>query len=116
MDARVIRREDAHLPGHDERLPHAACDARRPNLNSNCSISAAGRAALNRKPCTWLQPSARNQSSWSKVSTPSAVVVILRLRPRLEMARTIATQSERSARSFTKERSILILSNGKLRR
>ena len=33
-----------------------------------------------------------------------------------EIARTIATQSERWARSFTKERSILILSNGKLRR
>ena len=33
-----------------------------------------------------------------------------------EIARTIATQSERSARSFTNERSILILSNGKLLR
>src|SRR6202022_3114435 len=95
---------------------HAACDARRPNLNSNCSISAAGLAALNKKPCTSLQPSARSQSSWSMVSTPSAVVVMLRLRPRPEIALTIATQSERCARSFTNERSILILSNGKLLR
>ncbi|MCA6126393.1 EAL domain-containing protein, partial [Bradyrhizobium sp. WSM 1704] len=42
----------------------------------------SGLAALNRNPCTSLQPSARSQSSWSTVSTPSAVVVILRLRPR----------------------------------
>jgi len=45
---------------------------------------------------------------------PSAVVVTLRLRPRPEIARTIATQSVRSTRSFTKERSILISSDGTL--
>src|SRR5260221_7349630 len=37
-------------------LVHAACEARRPNLNSKASTSAAGFAALNRKPCTSLQP------------------------------------------------------------
>jgi hypothetical protein len=45
---------------------------------------------------------------------PSAVVVTLRLRRRPEIARTIATQSVRSTRSFTKERSILISSDGTL--
>ncbi len=33
------------------------------NRPAACAISAAGRAALNRKPCTSLQPSARSQSS-----------------------------------------------------
>jgi hypothetical protein len=96
--------------------PPAAFEALDPKPANNAAISAAGLAALNRKPCTSLQPSARSQSSWSVVSTPSAVVVMFRLRPRPEIARTIATQSSRSARSFTNERSILILSNGKLRK
>jgi hypothetical protein len=75
--------------------PPAAFEALDPKPANNAAISAAGLAALNRKPCkpcTSLQPSARSQSSWSVVSTPSAVVVMFRLRPRPEIARTIATQ------------------------
>jgi len=59
---------------------YAACDAPRPNLHNKASISAAGFAVLNRKPCTSLQPSLRNQSSLWVVSTPSAVVVMFRPR------------------------------------
>lgn len=42
---------------------YAAREARWPKSASSVMISAAGRAALNRKPCTSLQPSARSQSS-----------------------------------------------------
>src|SRR3954454_6217652 len=47
---------------------------------------------------------------------PSAQVLIPRLRPRLRTARTIAAESSSRSSSLTKERSILILSKGKLRR
>jgi hypothetical protein len=50
---------------------------------SSDMISAAGRGALNRKPCTAVQPSARSRSSCSRVSTPSAVVEMPRLAPSL---------------------------------
>src|ERR1019366_10183412 len=45
-------------------------------LNSNITISLAGRGGLNRKPCISTQPSARRRSNCSCVSTPSAVVVM----------------------------------------
>jgi len=48
----------------------AACETRAPKRASNSAISDAGFAALNRKLCTWLEPSARGQSSWSVASTP----------------------------------------------
>ena len=38
-------------------------EAPAPKRTSSSAISEAGLAALNRNPCTWLQPSARNQSS-----------------------------------------------------
>ena len=49
-------------------------------------------------------------------STPSALVVMPRLWPRPTTERTIAAASVLRPRSATKERSILILSNGKRRR
>ena len=57
----------ARLQGAGLRLlsrpSYAAREARWPKSASSFAISAAGRAALNRNPCTSLQPSARSQSS-----------------------------------------------------
>ena len=94
----------------------------------SCSVTAGGcRAArrrmsarppatgrLSKNPCAVEQPAARNNSICSRVSTPSAVVAILRVRARLMTAQTIAAQSDRSENSPTNERSILILSNGNI--
>ena len=65
-----------------------------------------------RYPCTTSQPFSRISSSCSAVSTPSAMVVIPRLRPRAAIARTIAALSLSFSMARTKDWSILILSNG----
>ena len=80
---------------------------------SMARISRAGRAALNRYPCICVQPSARTVSSCCLVSTPSAVVTMLRSAAIATTALMMDDVPEPSATSLTKERSILILSNGK---
>ena len=75
---------------------------------------SAGTGLLNGSPCTSWHPSRARQCSCSSVSTPSAVVVMPRLRLRPVTARTIATEPPSLDRPFTKLRSILILSNGRL--
>src|SRR5205085_11374109 len=101
--------------------PHATNAAPAGELQLPCvfnrlTISALGRARLNRKPCPSWHPSLRRQFTSASVSTPSAVMVTPRPLPRLIIERTIACASGLAARSRTKDWSILILSNGKLRR
>ena len=74
-----------------------------------------GPGRLIRYPCMSVQPSARMMAACSGVSTPSAVVVMPRLAPRAAMARMAAINSALPVRSVKNERSILSLSNGKLR-
>src|SRR5580698_10081675 len=63
-------RGDASSPDHAAamRLP----------FDSIALISATGRAWLNRKPCISVQPSLASNCFCASVSTPSAVVVMLR--------------------------------------
>jgi hypothetical protein len=63
-----------------------------------------------------VQPTDWSFSSCCLVSTPSAVETMLRLLASVAIARTMASGSDPFERSLMKERSILILSNGKLRR
>src|SRR3954469_15794483 len=67
------------------------------------TISALGRARLNRKPCPSWHPSLRRQLTSASVSTPSAVMVTPRPLPRLMIERTIACASGLAARSRTKD-------------
>ena len=105
------------IPGHRDRsgrddaagTPFAA---RAPPRNSR-SISRAGSGRLNRKPCISVQPSDVILSSCSLVSTPSAVAVMPMPLASAATARTMLSEPEFSVMSLTKERSILILSNGK---
>ena len=80
------------------------------------AISCAGLGKLYKEPCTSDHPAARTMSRCATVSTPSAVVDMPRL-GHFRHSRTIATASVLpSDRPLMKERSILILSNGKLRK
>ena len=79
-------------------------------------MSWAGRAGLNRKPCISVHPSSVTVFNCCCVSTPSAVVAMRKSAASWVMARTIASDSSLPTRSTMNERSILIFSNGKLRR
>src|ERR1700758_2928527 len=79
---------------------------------NRCSMSRAGSGRLNRYPCISVQPSAVIRSSCSLVSTPSAVAVMPMPLANAATARTMLSDPAFSVTSFTKERSILILSNG----
>jgi len=99
--------------------PQAAADAglcASAKAPSSVGIRLAGFGVPSRKPCTWVQPSARTARSCSIVSTPSAVVAMPSVLPSPATARTIASDSGRLARSRMNDWSILILSNGNLRR
>src|SRR5437763_10813017 len=54
-----------------------------PCVFNRLTISAFGRARLNRKPCPSWHPSLRRQFTSASVSTPSAVMVTPRPLPRL---------------------------------
>src|SRR5256885_5158350 len=110
----VHRRGAAVLrPGAEKAPAHAAFSTLAFPDASSVRISCAGRAALNRKPCIWVHPRFCTVSRCCRVSTPSAVVTMLRSAAMLTTARMIEADEELRVTSLTKERSILILSNGK---
>src|SRR5450432_3123047 len=90
----------------------AADAASSPGACNNFCISAPGIAGLNRYPCISVQPSSRSNSICGTVSTPSAVVVMLLAAAMFTIAWTIEDDPAGPAMSLTKQRSILILSNG----
>src|SRR6478672_4317028 len=85
-------------------------------LDNSLRTSPAGLGLLKKYPCASVQPSRFKYSSSSCVSTPSHAVVIPRLLPSPTTARMIAFEPALEARSCRNDWSILILSNGKLRR
>ncbi|WP_225716613.1 EAL domain-containing protein [Bradyrhizobium semiaridum] len=95
---------------------YAAFDARAAKPVSSASISAAGLGRSLKITTTAEGVETVDQLDWLRAEGCNEVQGFLFSAARPEIARTIARQSERRARSFTKERSILILSNGKLRR
>ena len=78
------------------------------------AAAAAGSGLLNRKPCISVHPSEAMLWSCSAVSTPSAVAVMPMPLASAATARTMVSELESSLMFLTNERSILILSNGKL--
>src|SRR6476646_573655 len=96
-------------------LPAAALAITR-CLDNSLRTSPAGLGLLKKYPCASVQPSRFKYSSSSCVSTPSHAAVIPRLLPSPKTARMIAFEPALEARSCRNDWSILILSNGKLRR
>ena len=98
----------------DHGRDNAARISRRAPTGTAARSRAAGSGRLNRKPCISVHPSDAMLSSCSAVSTPSAVAVMPMPLASAATARTMLSEPTFSVMSLTNERSILILSNGKL--